>query len=180
MNPNSAPLPEPDRGLRKLTVFDRRVGVLGMGQTACRTEGRRRVNVFVATVVLALALSGMDVRTDTIKIRAIEPPKSFQFARGADVVEMTITVETDVVAPEGDTVALAVHDQKNRGVMTQAMPLMRVKEGHDSVVFRPTVQSLGSDVTALVVEAVLMTASRRGGAPQLGESRNVKLSFRVK
>ena len=138
------------------------------------------MNTFATGVVVALALSGTDLVADTIRIRASEPPKSFRFARGAGVVEMTITVETEVVAPEGDTVALAVHDQKNRGVMTQPTPLVQVKQGRDSVVFKPSVQSLGSDVTAIIVETILMAATRRGGAPQLGETRNAKLSFKVK
>jgi hypothetical protein len=134
----------------------------------------------VASFAVLVLLGASPSFADTIKLERTHPPKSFRFTHGGDPIELTMTVESEVSSPQGDEVALAVHDQKDRPLMTHPIPLARVKQGRDSVVFKPTVQTLASDVTEVIVEAVLLNAVRRGVPAKLGESSHAKLSYKVK
>jgi hypothetical protein len=134
----------------------------------------------VPGIVVLLVLLGSPTHADSLSLKRTTPAKDFDFTRGGPPVELVIAAAVQVSSPDGDQVALAVHDQLDRPLMTQPEPLQRVQQGRNSLVFKPTIQSLGPDVTEVVVEAVLVNAIKRGGPKTMGESKTAKLSYKVK
>ena len=133
--------------------------------------------LFALTVAVA-ALS--DVAADTLKIERADPPKSFRFMRGGDPVEIAVTVQYEVEAASGGEIALAVHDDRDRPLMTRPMPTAKVKQGRDSVIFKSEIRSLDSDVKEVVVETLLLSAIRSTRRPAPGEAWRAKLTYKVK
>ena len=72
-----------------------------------------RVLLAVAFVVVASTVAG----ADTLKIDRAEPPKSFRFARGAEPMELAVTIRCDIDGEQGGEIAFAVHDQQGRPLM---------------------------------------------------------------
>jgi len=97
-----------------------------------------------------------------------------------DRSKVAITLRSEVESSDGGEIALAVHDQRDRPLMTRPMPIARVRQGRESVVFRPTVKTLDSDVREVVVEASLMTAIRSRRRPRPGEVWWVKFTCKVR
>ena len=64
--------------------------------------------------------------------------------------------------------------------MTQPMPIARVKQGKDSITFRPTIKSLDADVTSVTVEAVLLSVVRSTRQLRPGENWRASLTYKVK
>jgi hypothetical protein len=131
------------------------------------------------TLALSLLLGG-SAGLDNLRLKRTAPPKDFRFTRGGPPVELVIAATVHVRSSEGDQVALAVHDQLNRPLMTRPEPIQRVQQGRNSLVFKPTIKSLGPDVTEVVVEAALLNAIRRPGLKTFGENKTAKLSYKVK
>jgi hypothetical protein len=124
----------------------------------------------VALAFAAVLLTAADAASDSLKIERADPPKSFRFSRGSDPVEIAITVRYEVESGDGGEIAFAVHDQRDRPLMTRPMPIAQVKQGRDSIIFKTVVQSLGSDVTRVTVETVLLSAIRGTRRARPGET----------
>ena len=92
---------------------------------------------------------------------------------------MEITVKYEVDAASGGEIALAVHDQRDRPLMTRPMPIASVKQGRDSVSFKPTIITLDADVKEVIVEAVLISAIRSTRRPAPGEAWRLKVTYKV-
>ena len=137
---------------------------------------RRSATLVLAAVLLAPA----GAVPDTLKIEHADPPRSYRFSRGSDPIEIAITVRYEVKAADGGEIAFAVHDQKDRPLMTKPMPIAKVQQGEDSIIFRTKVKPLDPDVKSVVVEAVLLSAIRTPGPKQPGEIWQAKLSYKVK
>jgi hypothetical protein len=146
-----------------------------VSETAPRCSIVRRAMPLALSTVLLVATVGAP---DSLKIDLAGPPKSFRFSHGADPVQIEITVRSDVESPNGREIALAVHDQSDRPLMTTPMPIAHVKRGRDSVIFRPMVRSLGADVTRVIVETVFMRTPG-AGLPRPGETWQNKLTYKV-
>ena len=145
-----------------------------------RTTLRDFVTAAFLTLVMAAALLTPALAVaDNLRIEHSDPPKSFRFSRGAAPVDIAITLRYKVEAAEGDEIAFAVHDQKNRPLMTQPMPIAKVSQGEDSIIFKTTIKTLEPDAKSVVVEAVLVKALRRGGRSRPGESCRAKLTYKV-
>jgi len=129
----------------------------------------------VLGVVGLLALVTRSAHADSLSLERTTPPKEFEFTRGGPQVDLVIAVAVEVSSSDGNQVALAVHDQLDRPLLTKPEPLQRVQHGRNSLVFRPTIQSLGPDVTRVVVEAVLINSMKRDEAKS-----TAKLSYKVK
>ena len=146
-----------------------------------RTAVQRSLTPSLLTLALAAPLLGpATVAADNLTIERSDPSKSFRFSRGASPVPIAVTLRYKVEAADGDEIAFAVHDQKNRPLMTHPMPVAKVIQGQDSIIFKTTIKTLESDAKSVVVEAVLLKALRRGRQPRHGEHWRVKLTYKVK
>ena len=142
--------------------------------------GRATSREFVCLALAAALAVTADASPDSLKIERAEPPKSSRLGRGADPVELAITLRYKVEAKDGGEIGLAVHDQLDRPLMTQPMPIARVKQGKDSITFRPTIKSLDADVTSVTVEAVLLSVVRSTRQLRPGENWRASLTYKVK